>query len=281
MRPLNLIPPEDRRGDSAPLRAGAASYAIVGVLALALVAVVALVLTSNKINDNKSQLASLEVRKAAAEQAALGLAPYNDFATLATSRSQTVSQLAQSRFDWERVLRELALVIPEDVTLDSLTAAAAAAGDPAATGAETSGSAITGPSLQIGGCAEGQEGVARLLAALRDIDGVTRVGMQSSTLSETGEGGPDGATSDSATESSGSGCERSGAATFAITVAFDAVPAAPATTPDATATPAATTTPTPETTAAAPTDAAPTADAGASEGQGQSRNTAGEGSEAQ
>ena len=26
MRPVNLIPPEERRGESAPLRAGAASY---------------------------------------------------------------------------------------------------------------------------------------------------------------------------------------------------------------------------------------------------------------
>ena len=30
MRPVNLIPPEERRGDHAPLRAGALSYVIVG-----------------------------------------------------------------------------------------------------------------------------------------------------------------------------------------------------------------------------------------------------------
>ena len=36
-------------------------------------------------------------------------------------RTETVDSLAQSRFDWERVMRELALVIPEDVWLESLT----------------------------------------------------------------------------------------------------------------------------------------------------------------
>ena len=86
MRPLNLIPPEDRRGDSAPLRAGVLSYAVVGFLAVALIAVVALVLTSNKINESKSELASLEARAAAAQQASAGLAPYDQFASLTENR---------------------------------------------------------------------------------------------------------------------------------------------------------------------------------------------------
>ncbi len=218
MRPLNLTPPEDRRGDSAPLRAGALSYVIVGVLAAALVAVVALVLTSNSINEDKSELASLEARQAAAQQAAASLAPYDEFATLSQSRNQTVAELARSRFDWERVLQELALVIPSDVTLESVTATATAA---SATTTPTEGG-ITGPSLEISGCADGQEGTARFLASLRDIDGVTRVGMQSSTLADA-ESGPDAA-------AGGSGCESKGAANFQITVAFDAVPTtAPAT----------------------------------------------------
>jgi Tfp pilus assembly protein PilN len=239
MRPLNLIPPEDRRGDSAPLRAGALSYAVVGVLAVALIAVVALVLTSNKINDNKSQLASLQAREAAAQQAAAGLAPYDNFATLTEARSATVSSLARSRFDWERVLNELALVIPEDVTLESFAATSAAD----ATSGSATDSSVSGPSLDIAGCADGQEGTARFLSALRDIDGVTRVGMQSSTLNDVEAG---------AVASGGTGCEaRPDAAKFAITVAFDAVPTAsvaptdpaatPATTPPATTTPSAST----------------------------------------
>jgi Tfp pilus assembly protein PilN len=234
MRPLNLIPPEERRGDSAPLRAGALSYVVVAALAVGLIAVTTMVLTSNKINDSRSQLASLQVRDAAAKQAAQSLAPYGNFATLTENRSTTVSDLARSRFDWERVLRELALVIPEDVTLQSLTGSAAASSG--ASGGPTD-STITGPSLQISGCAGGQEGTARLLAALRDIDGVTRVGMQSSALSDS--------SSSTAAPAAGAstGCDSlPDAATFQITVAFDAVPTAAEATTGTTATPAATTT---------------------------------------
>lgn len=224
MRPVNLIPEDQRRGEAAPLRAGVASYAIVGVLAAALVAVIALVLTNNQINERTGELSSLEARKASAEQRASEIEPYTQFASLAQSRVETVSSLADSRFDWERVLHELALVTPPDVWLDSLTGSVAPG---AATGSSASGatdSSITGPSLAITGCADSQTSVARFLAALRDIDGVTRVGMQSSSLGDDG-GGTSGATTDSAVDAGGSCQTRSFIAKFDVTVAFDAVPA--------------------------------------------------------
>jgi Tfp pilus assembly protein PilN len=258
MRPLNLIPPEERRGDSAPLRAGALSYIVVGVLAAALLAVVTLVLTSNDINDSKSQLASLQVREAAAEQASQSLAPYDNFATLATSRNATVLSLARSRFDWERVLQELALVIPSDVTLQSINATATAGGG----GADAT---VSGPSLQIDGCADGQEGTARLLAALRDIDGVTRVGMQSSALADGASGPSAGAPT--------TGCAASGAATFQITVAFDAVPAAATAPADASGVPATTTT-TPPATETTATNTTSTPDGGIAQTQSEQQDAA-------
>lgn len=258
MRPVNLIPPEDRRGDHAPLRAGVASYAIVGVLALALVGVVLVVTTSNQISDRKAELATLEVRKAQAELTAHDLAPFTNFASLSQARTVTVSSLAQSRFDWERVLKELALVIPPNVTLENLTGTVSAGAS--VTGASSSSAAapdasIAGPSLVIQGCAEGQQGTAAFLAALKDIDGVTRVGMQSSELP-----GKETATTsgDSAAGGASDSCQtRPSIAHFQITVAFDAVPvpqtsaAPPAGTPAAAPAPGAATTPT--TTTAAPT----------------------------
>lgn len=250
MRPVNLIPPEDRRGDHAPLRAGAASYAIVGVLAVALIGVVMVILTGNKITESKSELAGLDVRKAQADLAAADLAPYGQFATLEQSRSETVSSLAQSRFDWERVLNELALVIPERVTLENLTGSASAGVSLAEGTAGVADASITGPSLLISGCADGQKGVARLLAALKDIDGVTRVGMESSELG------------DETTSTAGAGQAAAGSegtttcltgpkvAQFHVTVAFDAVPPPVSATPPATTAPvaAAATTTSPATT---------------------------------
>lgn len=228
MRPVNLIPPEERRGDRAPLRAGGISYMIVGLLTAALLGVIALVMTGNTITEKEGELASLEARQAAAEQRVSELAPYGEFATLSDSRQETISTLAKSRFDWDRVMHELALVIPDDVWLDSLTGSVApgvtTGGD---SGTETSAAdaSITGPSLRITGCADGQVAVARFLAALRDIDGVTRVGMQQSSLGDKGISGA-GGTTDSATAGDVSGdCQtREFIASFEITIAFDAVP---------------------------------------------------------
>ena len=271
MRPVNLLPPEDRRGDNAPLRAGAASYAIIGVLAVALVGVVLVILTGNQITDSKTQIAALQARQAQATLNAAKLSPYQDFASLEAARSETVSNLAQSRFDWERVLNELALVIPANVTLENLTGTAAAGTSVGGEGTETGGSdsSITGPSLQISGCAEGQTGVARLLAALKDIDGVTRVGMQSSTLN-------DETATTSGTSSDGSSTQDSCAvkpslAQFEITVAFDAVPAS-AVASGSTATPATATTPT-TTTSTSTTTTATTDDAGVAAAQAEQQSS--------
>jgi hypothetical protein len=64
MRPVNLIPPEERRGDRAPMRTGPLAYVIVGVLAVGLVAVTATVLIGNQVTDRKAEKASLEVQVA-------------------------------------------------------------------------------------------------------------------------------------------------------------------------------------------------------------------------
>lgn len=212
MRPVNLIPPEDRRGDQAPLRTGPLAYILIGALVLVLAGVVVLVLTGNQIAESKDELATLKREDAVAQAKATRLASYTQFQSLSEARVQTVESLADSRFDWERVLRELALVLPADVHLTELSASS---GGAAGSGSESGGSSlgVAGPSLSLSGCARGQRGVAEFVTALKDIDGVTRVGVQSSSLS--GEEG----------ESESSECGvMPGAASFSLVVAFDAAP---------------------------------------------------------
>ena len=223
MRAVNLIPPEDRRGGRAPLRAGAVSYVILGAVGAVLVAVVALVLTQNSITKHENEIAQLEVARDAASARAAALAPYAEFASLQQQRESTITSLAQSRFDWERVLRELAIVIPGNVTLDNLEAATAGDAETAETATGAS------PSLKIAGCAPGHDDVATFVAALEDIDGVTRVGLQESTKEVEGASSSD----DSA------GCAP-GAASFDITAVFDGVLAASAAPAPATPAPEAT-----------------------------------------
>src|SRR5215210_4641918 len=79
-------------------------------------------LASHQISDREAEKASLEAELAAAQVQAQKLQKFADFATLQEARDQTVLSLAQSRFDWERVLRELAIVIPSDISLTNLEA---------------------------------------------------------------------------------------------------------------------------------------------------------------
>ncbi|MGI8460956.1 MAG: PilN domain-containing protein [Solirubrobacterales bacterium] len=223
MRPVNLIPPEDRRGERAPLRAGPLSYVIVAALLLAFVGVYMLVAAGNSVTEGEDQVAGLEQQLESTTARAEALQSFTGFAALEQNRTATVSSLARSRFDWERVMRELALVIPEDVSLSALSGAVS--GDGAAESAP-SGSAIAAPTMTMSGCGDDHESVARFVAALRDIDGVTRVGLASSTAGST-DGTAEGAAAP-AGGAVGAGCRDPKAAQFEATIAFDEVQIDPA-----------------------------------------------------
>ena len=63
MRPVNLIPPEERRGDQAPLRTGPLAYILLAGLALLLLGVVALVLTGNQVSEREGRAGDAEARR--------------------------------------------------------------------------------------------------------------------------------------------------------------------------------------------------------------------------
>jgi Tfp pilus assembly protein PilN len=234
VRPVNLIPAEQRHGARAQLRTGPLPYIVLGALALVLIGVAVLVTTDNRINESKAEIVTLGREDAAAQAKAQRLAAYSQFRTLAEQRVVTVRTLAESRFDWERVMRELSLVLPSNVWLTSLNASAAPGASVGESGGEASGlrAAIPGPALEMSGCATGQEAVAEFVTALKNIDGVTRVGLGSSELaSKQGEAGGGG---------NGDCRTRSFIAKFSLVVAFDAAPVAPEPGEEEVATPTAT-----------------------------------------
>jgi Tfp pilus assembly protein PilN len=220
MRPVNLIPPEQRRGEHAQLRTGPLMYIVLGALALLLIGVTMLVLSDNRISDGKAEVATLKREDAVAAAKAGRLAAYSQFKALSEQRIATVRSLADSRFDWERVMRELSLVLPSDVWLTSLTASATPSDSTGAEGGSASGlrGAIAGPALELSGCAAGQEAVAGFVTVLKDIDGVTRVGVQVAELASEGSEAASGS-------SGGDDCRtREFIAQFSLVVAFDAAP---------------------------------------------------------
>ena len=270
MRPVNLIPPEDRRGDKTPLRTGPFAYVVVALLAVAVIGMTVVVLTNNQISDRTAEKATLEDQAAQAQAEAKELDSFVSFAALQQAREDTVTSLATSRFDWERVLRELAIVIPSDVWLTNLEAkaSASAASSSSSTSSSSSSEGIEGPSLDISGCAAGHEAVAEFLAAVREVDGVTRATVMSSDRQ--GASGGIGSTASTESSSSGAGCgSKSFVAAFHVIVAFDAaVPGAP--------TQGATSTPMPSVTATTPTASSSESTPSATGSHGQQRDSSGE-----
>jgi Tfp pilus assembly protein PilN len=218
MRPVNLIPPEERPGGRKPLRAGPLAYIVVGALAAAVIAVTVLVVSEGKVSEQKAEVVRLEQEQASISAKAQSLSSYTQFTTVREQRLATVTSLATSRFDWSRVLHELSLVVPPDVQLTNL-AGSGAPGDNSGGAGLGMRNSVAGPALEVIGCATRQSGVAGFIEALKQIDGVTRVGVQGSVISSESSGG---------NATAASTCGKKTAAQFQIVVAFDAAPVPPA-----------------------------------------------------
>lgn len=227
MRPINLIPPEERHGSQSPLRTGPLPYIVLGALVALLAGVSLLVITGNQISERSEEIVTLKREDAAAQKQAERLSAYVQLAELRQARTETISSLADSRFDWERVMRELSKILPSNVWLTGLNASAsphAAEGGGGASGSSASAlrASIPGPALELSGCAKGQNGVAGFVTALKEIDGVTRVGVQSSAVA------PEGSSAEGGGGGGGSGATdcrtRKFIAQFQMVVAFDAAP---------------------------------------------------------
>jgi Tfp pilus assembly protein PilN len=216
MRPVNLIPPEERRDGSGQPRSGPLAYIVVATLVALLLGVTLLVITNNEVSSGEAEVSRLEAENSATEAKAGRLAAYTQFRDTHDQRVATITELANSRFDWERVVRELSLILPPSVWLTNLTGTAnpsVAVGGASSVALRDS---VPGPALELLGCATGQDAVAGFISDLKDIDGVTRVAVQSSQLGNAESGGE--------SESVGTCQTRKFIAQFQIVAAFDAAP---------------------------------------------------------
>jgi Tfp pilus assembly protein PilN len=181
MKPVNLLPQEGRRryGDEG---ASKSAYIVCGVLALMLVMVAAYVLTANNVTERKNEaaVAGAEADRAEAEVAAQ--VNYTSFADIAQQRLASVAGVAQTRFDWERLMREVSRVMPHGSWLQATDASVT--GDPnAAATAPVPGAvpAPVGPYASFVGCTPDQSDVAQLMVRLRQLHRVEDVKLKEST----------------------------------------------------------------------------------------------------
>jgi Tfp pilus assembly protein PilN len=205
MRPVNLIPSEQRRrrGASVPgydrSPTEVAAYGLIGLLTLAVVGVAALVLTSNKINDRQDTIANLKQDVASTQAAANALRPYGQFQQMQQARVDTIRNLSATTFNWARVLHALSRTIPSDVWLVAVRGTVRPNVEVEGGGGAGSVNSLRGktqaPALELVGCTYSHSGVARMMARMRNIEGVTEVVLGNSerptSKSSGGAGGGD------------------------------------------------------------------------------------------
>jgi len=243
MRAVNLIPSEQRRGSTLGAgRSQGAAYAVLAVLGVLAIFAWLYGTAHRQVSSRRSEVASLTARAQQAQATAERLTPYTDFIALREQRTQAVSQLVDSRFDWAHAFHEVGRVLPRYASISSLEgkigSSAGTATTPASGGSSTSASAsgakgaaastaVTSatppgsvPTFTLNGCARSQADVALTLDRLRLIQGVSEVTLQSSTKS--------GASGASGSAAISGGCAGSDPA-FTVAISFEPLPAALAT----------------------------------------------------
>jgi Tfp pilus assembly protein PilN len=196
MKAVNLIPAESGRTGG---RSGVGVYVLLGVLGVLLVSVAAYVLTNNTVTSRRAELADLQTQLAAVQAQADAARPYRDFASLAQARVDTVRQLGESRFDWQRALGDLSKVIPDNIWLSSLlgTVTTGVSIEGASSGAtSTLRAALPNPAIELKGCTTSHDGVVRLISRLRLVDSVQRVSLADSVKSDDAAGSSSGTSTD-------------------------------------------------------------------------------------
>lgn len=183
MKAVNLIPNDLRRASGTAGATGPAVYVLLGALTVAVILVAAWAVVGRSVKQTQADLDRVRVEASAAEQRAGQLKPYAQFRTTREKRVETVTSLSRSRFNWPFALREVSRVLPSDVWLTGVTGTVAPGVqlEDAAGGATTQlRNQLSSPALELTGCSTDQESVAKYLARLRSIQGLTRVTLAQS-----------------------------------------------------------------------------------------------------
>jgi len=181
VKAVNLIPTEQRRVRATGNRSGSA-YVLLGVLATLLVMVATYVFTAGNVTDRQNEAAAAKAEADQLEAQAAKSESFTNFAQIKQTRLASVSTIADTRFDWERMLRELSRAMPAGSWLQASDASVAGETASGATPDASATAAPAGPSANLTGCTPNQADVARMMVRLRQMHRVTDVVLnQSST----------------------------------------------------------------------------------------------------
>lgn len=198
MRPVNLLPPELRArtaGEGDPKVA----YGVLAGLGMLLLMVLGAVYYSNKATTANDEAAALRAKAQRLQASVKPVQSFNDFADVVHKRTLLVGGLAESRFPWDTALKNLANSMPEDVTLDDITATTSTTAE----GAENANAAT----MDLKGCTASWVGMSRFMVRMRNLPGVKDVVASDSNNNseDSGEGGDSSGSTESAGRSENCG----------------------------------------------------------------------------
>jgi Tfp pilus assembly protein PilN len=190
VRAVNLLPADLRRaGSGGGSGSGAGAFALLGVLAVAVAIVGLWAVTARQVKDREAEVASLNAEAAAAEQQAANLAGYEATVKVAKARRTSVVELIEKRFDWSDAFEEISRTVPANVWLTTMTGTVAPGITVEGGASNAQRASHTGPAIELTGCTTSQDQVAALMARLRSMKGVSRVGLSTSEKADNKGGG--------------------------------------------------------------------------------------------
>jgi Tfp pilus assembly protein PilN len=185
VRAINLLPKDDARG-----RKKTQWLVLVPVVAAVLLTAglsAAFLSTSGKVKDRQSELAALKDELASIPTPdASKVQSQNALASDRETRVQALSAALSRRVAWDRVFRELSLVLPDDVWLATLSAKAPVSSSVASAPTASPGVTVAATQFTLDGFTYSHAAVARLLTRLAVVPDLLNVQLQQSTLSKLG-----------------------------------------------------------------------------------------------
>jgi Tfp pilus assembly protein PilN len=188
MRAVNLLPRQQvqrtrERTNTVALGAG------VGGAVVVLVLVAGFLLANRSVNRQRDALSTARAVLAATPAHHVS-AETNAFrSSILNQREQRSLALAAAigkRVAWDRILRRMALVLPDDVWLTTVSGTMPLEGTAVPTTATASALPATPTAFTLQGSTYSQAGVARLLARLQVVPDLTNVQLQTSTATVIG-----------------------------------------------------------------------------------------------
>jgi len=201
VRAINLLPRDDRRRKGPSIPTPVAVTSIAGFTLVAALLGLLFVSAQGTLKSRRLELAQKQQELAAIPVPAQNQVQQQD-ALVADKKARVTALNAalSKRIAWDRVLREFALVLPDDVWLLSLSARAPTSAATTATttstgtAGSTSGTSTSSGSLAVGelgftidGYTYSHEAVARLLTRLSVIPDLEQVQLEKSEQADLGD----------------------------------------------------------------------------------------------